>query len=141
MLTDHRFTILKRAAARGHAHAGVATDWSAGIDRLVRAAQRPGEDYAVAYARTVATGEGRDFLKMQREAEDTERADARGRPRKHQPGELVRSRIEEALADAAMAVAKAQGLSFESAFAKVLQTPAGSDLYTALRALEPESSE
>jgi hypothetical protein len=141
MLTDHRFTILKRAASAGHAHAGVASDWEAGIDRLVRAAQRPGEDYAVAYARTVATGEGRDFLKMQREAEDTERADTRGRPRKYDPGEITRSRIEAALSDAALKVATAKGLSFEQAFALVLKTPAGAELYNDLRTLAPVSEE
>lgn len=141
MLTDHRFTILKAAAQRGQSYAGVATDWQAGIDRLVRAAQRPGEDYAVAYARTVATGEGRDFLKMQRAAEDTERADARGRPRIYQPAAITRSKIEEALSAAALKIAAAQGISFESAFGKVLQTPAGAELYADLRAAAPASGE
>lgn len=141
MLTDHRFTILKRAAAQGDHRAGIASDWTAGIDRLTKAAQRPGESYASAYARVTATGDGRAFLDQLRKAEDAERADARGRPRKYQPGELVRSRIEKALTDAALKVAEAQSISFESAFAKVLQTPTGSDLYTALRANAPQSGE
>lgn len=141
MLTDHRLTILKRAAASDDHRAGVVSDWSAGIDRLTKAAQRPGETYAAAYARTVATGEGRNFLDCLRKSEDQERTDARGRPRKYDPGAIQRGQIEKALSDAALKVASAQGISFESAFAKVLQTPAGSDLYTALRAAAPESGE
>ena len=141
MLTDHRFTILKRAAARGQSYAGVATDWQAGIDRLVRAAQHPGESYESAYARVTATGDGADFLKMQRAAEDEERADTRGRPRLYQPTAITRSKIEEALSAAALKVAAAQGISFESAFGKVLQTPAGAELYADLRAAAPASGE
>jgi hypothetical protein len=140
-LTDHRLAILSKAAPRGHAHAGTVEDWQAGIDRLVKRAQRPGEDHATAYARVTATGDGRAFLDCLRKAEDGEAAERRGRPRKYQPGEVVRSRIEAALSDAALKLAAANGTSFESAFARVLQTPAGSDLYTALRAAAPDSGE
>jgi len=139
-ITDRRFTILKTAAARGHAHAGVAEDWQAGIDRLVKPAQRPGEDYAAAYARTVASGDGLAFLDCLRKAQDTEVALRRGRPRQCQPGAIVRSNIEKALTTSALDLAKAQGVSFETAFAQVLDTPAGSDLYTALRQIEAEAA-
>lgn len=141
MMTDHRFTILKRAAAQDDHRAGIASDWSAGIDRLVKADTRPGESFESAYSRVTATGEGRAFLDQLRKAEYAERADARGRPRKYQPAEIRRTKIEEALSAAALKVAGAQGISFESAFAKVLETPAGVELYTALRANAPQSGE
>jgi len=140
MLSDNRFTILKNAAARGHAHAGVAEDWEAGIARLVKSAQRPGESYESAYARATAGGEGLAFLDCLRKAQDTEAAQRRGRPRQHQPGAVKRGAIETALADAAMAVAKARGISYESGFALVLDTPAGQDLYAALRQIEAEGA-
>jgi len=140
MLSDNRFTILKNAAARGHAHAGVAEDWEAGIARLVKSAQRPGESYESAYARATAGGEGLAFLDCLRKAQDTEAAQRRGRPRQHQPGAIVRSNIEKALTTSALDLAKAQGVSFETAFAQVLDTPAGSDLYTALRQIEAEAA-
>ena len=141
MLTDHRFTILKRAAAQGDHNGGIASDWREGIDRLTKAAQHPGETYESAYDRTVRAGDGARFLDCLRKAEDTERTDTRGRPRKYDPGAVTRSKIEEALSAAALKVASAQGISFESAFAKVLQTPAGAELYDDLRALAPESGE
>lgn len=140
MLTDRRFTILKSAAARGHAHAGVVEDWQAGIDRLAKAAQRPGEDFAVAYARVTATGEGAAFLTCLRKAQDTEAALRRGRPREHHPGAITRSNIEKALAADALKLATAEGVSFETAFARVLDTPAGVRLYTALRQIEAEAA-
>ena len=141
MLTDHRFTILKRAAAQGDHNGGIASDWSAGIDRLTKAAQRPGETYESAYDRTVRAGDGARFLDCLRKAEDQDRLDARGRPRKYDPGAVTRSKIEEALSASALKVAAARGISFESAFGLVLQTPAGAELYSALRAAAPESGE
>ena len=140
-ITDRRFAILAKAAARGEARAGVASDWEGGIDRLVKMDTRPGEPHESAYARVTATGTGRAFLDCLRKAEATERADARGRPRKYDPGAITRSKIEEALSRAALQVAQAQGISFESAFGKVLQTPAGAQLYADLRALAPVSEE
>jgi hypothetical protein len=139
-LTDRRFAILKSAAARGpaYAYAGVSEDWQAGIARLVKAAQRDGETRESAFARVTASGEGAQVLECFRRAQDTESAQRRGRPRKYQPGEIKRSQIEKALSAAALDLATATGSSFESAFAKVLQTPAGSDLYTALRRAESE---
>lgn len=138
-LTDCRFSILKSAAARGQAYAGTDDDWRAGLDRLAKSAQRVGESYEGAYARVICEGDGARFLACLRKAEVLEHTDARGRPRKYHPGEVTRSKIEAALSDAALKVAAARGVSFESAFALVLATPAGSDLYTALRAAAPVS--
>jgi len=140
-ITDRRFAILKNAAARGHAHAGTVGDWSSALDRLAKGAQRPGEDHATAYARVIGTGEGRAFLDCLRKAEAGDAAERRGRPRQYQPGEISRSRIEAALSDAALKLAATNRTSFESAFAAILRTPAGSDLYTALRAAAPDSGE
>jgi len=140
-ITDRRFAILKNAAARGHAQAGVAEDWQAALDRLARGAQRPGESHESAFARITREGEGRAFLDCLRKAQAGDAAERRGRPRQYHPGALVRSRIEAALSAAALDLAKATGVSFESAFAKVLHTPTGSDLYSALRAATPDSGE
>jgi hypothetical protein len=133
-LTDHRFNLLKKAAAAGHDHAGVASDWRAAIDRLVVKARAANETHEQAFSRVTSTGEGAAFLKMQRAAEDRETADRIGRPREYQPAEVRRGQIEKALSDAALNLAKARGLSFERAFGEVLDTPAGRQLYTALRA-------
>jgi hypothetical protein len=141
MLTDHRFTILKRAAAQDDHRAGIASDWTAGIDRLTKSAQRPGETYESAYDRITREGDGARFLDCLRKAEDQDRLDARGRPRKYDPGAITRSKIEEALSAAALKVAEAQSISFESAFAKILETPVGIELYSALRAAAPDSGE
>lgn len=135
-LTDRRFTILKNAAPQGAVHAGTVEDWETAIDMLTKAAQRAGEQRESAYARVTASGTGAAFLDCLRKSQDREASDRRGRPREHQPGVIKRSAIEEALSAAAFQIAKAEGVSFEKAFTKVLETPAGSDLYTALRRLE-----
>ncbi len=135
-LTDRRFTILKNAAPQGAAHAGTVEDWETAIARLTKSAQRAGETHESAYARVTSSGTGAAFLDCLRKSQDREASDRRGRPRESQPGAIKRSAIEEALSTAALKVAQAQGVSFERAFARVLETPAGSDLYNTLRRLE-----
>jgi hypothetical protein len=135
-LSDRRFTILKNAAPQGAAHAGTVEDWEAAIDMLAKGAKRVGETHESAYARVAASGTGAAFLDCLRKSQDREASDRRGRPREHQPGAIKRSAIEEALSAAAFQIAKAENVSFEKAFTRVLETDAGSDLYTALRRLE-----
>lgn len=56
-----------------------------------------------------------------------------GRPRTYTPGEITRSDAERALTDRALAEARRTGQSFEKAFAELLDTPEGRELWKAAR--------
>ena len=127
---------LRKLAANGRADVVPADEWERAVDQIVKAAQQPGEPFESAYARATATGDGRAFLSAQRQAADGEAVAKRGRPRETAPGIVKRGQIETALTAAALELAKARGTSFERAFADVLDTDGGRQLYTALRAVE-----
>ena len=127
---------LRKLAANGRADVIPADEWERAVDQIVKSAQRPGEPFESAYARATASGDGRAFLSAQRQAADAEHVAKRGRPRETDPGVIKRGQIEKALSDAALELAKARGTSFERAFADVLDTDGGRQLYAALRASE-----
>ena len=131
-----QISTLRKLAADGRADAVPAFEWERAVENIVKSAQRPGEPFESAYARATASGDGRAFLSAQRQAADAEHVAKRGRPRETEPGEIRRSQIEKALSDAALKLAKARGTSFERAFADVLDTDGGRQLYAALRAAE-----
>ena len=131
-----QISTLRKLAADGRADAVPAFEWERAVENIVKSAQQPGEPYESAYARMTATGDGRAFLSAQRQAADAEHVAKRGRPRAADPGVIKRGQIEKALSAAALELAKARGTSFERAFADVLDTDGGRQLYTALRAVE-----
>lgn len=125
---------LRKLAANGRADMIPASEWERAVDKVVKAAQRPGEPFESAYARATSEGDGRAFLSAQRQAADGEEIAKRGRPRQFDPGVIKRGQIEKALSAAAFEVAKVKDVSFEKAFTQVLDTDAGRQLYAALRA-------
>ena len=131
---------LRKLAAAGRADRVPAWEWSSAVEKIAKAAQRPDETFESAYARATASGDGASFLAAQRQAEDAEQIAQRGRPRQHEPGEIRRGQIEQALSAAALELATARGISFEKAFSDVLDTEAGRQLYTALRAAAPNAT-
>lgn len=131
---------LQKLAAAGRADMVPAWEWSAAVEKIAKAAQRPDETFESAYARATTAGDGAAFLAAQRQAEDAEQIGQRGRPRQHEPGDIRRGQIEQALSEAALQLAAARGTSFERAFADVLATPAGGQLYAALRAAAPNAT-
>lgn len=54
-----------------------------------------------------------------------------GRPRTYSPSEITRLTAERALTDRALAEARRTGQSFEKAFAKMLETPEGREIWKA----------
>ena len=141
-MNAHQLANLRKAARADLAWLNDAATWHAGIEAIAKAAQRPGETPEAAYARvTVEDADARAMLSMHAQASSQAQAARTGRPREYDPGVIKRGQIEQALSDAAMRVAKAQGVSYEMGFREVLNTDAGRDLYAALRAMEPESAE
>lgn len=132
MITNARLDVMKRAAATGRDLGIPAQEWADGIEALAKADQRVGEPFEAAFARVTAEGDGRAFLVAQREAEMQEVAKA-GRPRTHEPVEIIRSTVEKALTAAALEIAKRQGVAFETAFVRAIDTEPGRELLVKLR--------
>ena len=142
-MDKHQLQNLRKAARAGLAWANDADTWHQGIEAIAKSQQRTGETFEQAYSRvTCEDVDARAMLAMSADAaRDAQAARKGGRPRAYDPGTIQRGQIEKALSDAAMQIAQAQGVSYEMGFARALDTPAGRDLYAALRGLERESAE
>lgn len=138
-MDDHQFERLRKSAHAGLHFAGDAADWHQAVVRVAKLAQREGETAEAAYARVCKDDpDARAMLSMHAQASTQART---GRPREYHPNIVKRGRIEAALSDAAMKLAKARGVSYEVAFSDVLKTDAGIGLYTALRSFDRRPSE
>lgn len=142
-MDDHQLRNLRKAARAGLSRANDADTWHRGIETIAKAQQRPDESFEQAYSRVTRDDpDARAMMAMGADAASEAQALRKGgRPREHDPGAVQRGRIEKSLSDAAMQIAQAQGVSYEQGFAKALDTDAGRDLYTALRAMAPEAAE
>lgn len=134
----HQFHNLRKAARAGLSWSNDAATWAAGIDHIAKSAQRRDETFEAAYSRVVQENDdARAMMAMYRAAAaEAEAVRKGGRPRTYEPGTIQRGKIEKALSEAAMQIAQAESVSYESAFCKVLDTAAGRDLYSELRRLE-----
>lgn len=136
-MTPHQLTNLKKAAAAGLSWSNDPNTWNAGIEAIAKAQARPGETFEAAYSRvTIEDPDARAMLEMYSAARDAAQVRKAGRPRAFDDRVIKRSRIEETLSALAMKRATVEGISYEMAFAKVLDTPQGADLYAQLRAVE-----
>lgn len=134
----HQFHNLRKAARAGLSWSNDAATWAAGIDHIAKAAQRSGETFESAYARvTQENDDARAMMDMySRAVSEAQAVRKGGRPREYDPGTIQRGKIEKALSEAAMQIAQAENVSYETGFAKALDTDAGRDLYSELRRLE-----
>lgn len=142
-MDHHQLQNLRKAARAGLSWANDADTWHRGIEAIAKAQQRAGETFEQAYSRvTRDDADARAMMAMSADAASEAQAMRKGgRPRAHDPGAVQRGQIEKALSDAAMQIARTQGVSYEMGFARALDTPAGRDLYDALRSLEPGCAE
>lgn len=137
-MQQHQFHNLRKAARAGLSWSNDAATWAAGIDHVAKTAQRSGETFESAYSRVVQENDdARAMMEMYRAAAAEAQAVRKGgRPREYDPGTIKRGKIEKALSEAAMQIAQAESVSYETGFAKALDTDAGRDLYSELRRLE-----
>ena len=140
-MNAHYAANLAKAARAGVASYASAKDWSAALDDLARQNQRPGEKYEQSYLRTVETNaDGRAIYKMLTAAADSEMANiakrrsAAGRPTDRTPVEIVGDASEELLAKMATEHAQREGVSFERAYTRVVETAEGAALFNAAMA-------
>ena len=137
MLTEHEINNIRKAARAGLDYFIDRDGWDRALDHLAKAAARPGESFETAYTRLMDDDtDFRAILKARQGAADLEAVELAkrgGRPREHSPEAIRRSKAEAVLSDAAMRLAATDTISYETAFAKILETPAGGALYKDLR--------
>jgi hypothetical protein len=108
------------------------TEWLDQVETAARSAQRDGEAFSVAFARVLKAGAGQAFLDMQRQPQGRTPAPVKVL-RKSPPAETAEAQLHRLAVEKA---ATSTGTSYEQAFAAVLATPEGVQLWQASRDAE-----
>jgi hypothetical protein len=136
-MNPHQLMNLRKAARAGLSWSNDPDTWHRGIEAIAKAQARPGETVEQAYARVIVhDDDARAMMQMYAAARDAAQVRKAGRPRAYDVGVIKRSDIEKQLSDLAMKRATVEGISYEMAFGRVLDTPEGANLYALLRNVE-----
>lgn len=123
-----------RAADAGLDHFTTPEHWNGAIEMIANANREAGETIEQAYVRMIRSDKTCIALdKMRRAALRRSEIRKMGRPRKYQPQPASLSAAQNELARRSLDLAKAESISFERAFVKVIETPEGAVLFRETR--------
>jgi hypothetical protein len=126
-VNSHYLQNLIKAARAGMTHYAPPEDWTRAIEAIAKANTLPAETFESAYVRLTASDPTCKAMDACRRGA-TQRT---GRPRKSWPTakSAKMTAAETELAERAMKRARAEGISFEKAFVREIDTPEGRTLY------------
>lgn len=123
-----------KAADAGMDHYVAPAQWHAAIEAVAAAKREQGESIEQAFARvTLEDPVCRQFSAMYKAAMAKGDNRSMGRPRKYKPEPAALSAAQNELARRSLDLAKVEGISFERAFVKVIDTPEGAAMFRETR--------
>lgn len=123
-----------KAADAGMDHYAAPAQWHAAIEVVAKANRDQGESIEQAFARmTLEDPTCRRLSAMYKAALMKAEIRKMGRPRKYNPEPAALSAAQNELARRTLDLAKAEGISFERAFVKVIDTAEGASLFRETR--------